>query len=430
MIKKLRGKIFSQSDFAKSVVTLFTGTALSQFIPLAITPILTRLFSPEDFGLLALYLSSVSVLSIVVTGNYEKAIIMPKDSRDAIAIIKLALYLIFFGCSILLLVVIVFDDSISSFYENKTIKSLLYFIPFSVFSLALYNVINTWFNRVKAYKKLSFNRITKSSISSLLSLLLGFLKLKSLGLIASEFFGQLLATVLFGRAFFQTNGKVYHSVTNEEMKTLARRYVNFPAYTMPADMLSMASYQLPVFVFSKIFAASTVGFYSLCIRVLDKPFVLLTSAVYEVFRQKATEDYNTIGNCLTVYKKTFLRLLIVALPSMTLFFIISPYLFKIVFGTEWEIAGHYARIISVMYLFKFVASPLSFTFYIVNKQKLDFFLHIYIFVSSSIVLSIAYFYSLSVERTIGIFVINYSLVYSFYLFKSYQFAHGHPDVVR
>jgi len=401
-----------------------TGTAFAQFIPLAITPLLTRLYSPEDFGLLALYLSSVSVLSIVVTGNYEKAIIMPKEERDAVGIIKLALSLVTIGCALLLLVVVLFDDVIASFYENPAIKRLLYFIPFSVFSLAIYNVINTWFNRVKEYKKLSYNRVTKSTISSALGLFLGMLKFASLGLIISEFFGQLLATLLFGRAFFRQNREVYVGITGKEMMAQAKIYNNFPLYTMPADMLSMASYQLPVFFFGKLFSQTTVGFYSLGIRVLDKPFVLLTSAVYEVFRQKAMEDYNTTGNCLAIFKKTFIRLLAISVPSMTLFYLLAPFLFRVVFGAEWEQAGYYARIISIMYVFKFVASPLSFTFYVANKQRLDFLLHIYVFVSSCVVLSIAHFYHLSVEQTITIFVMNYSSVYSFYLYKSFQFARG------
>lgn len=401
-----------------------TGTAFAQFIPLAITPLLTRLYSPEDFGLLALYLSSVSVLSIVVTGNYEKAIIMPKEERDAIGIIKLALTLVSIGCVILGLIVVLFGDAIASFYENGAIKRLLYFIPFSVFSLAIYNVINTWFNRVKAYKKLSYNRVTKSTISSALGLSLGALNFASLGLIISEFFGQFLATLLFGRAFFRENRDVYRGIGRPDVVQLAKHHRNFPLYTMPADMLSMASYQLPVFVFSKLFSQTVVGFYSLGIRVLDKPFVLLTSAVYEVFRQKAMEDYNRMGNCQEIFKKTFFRLLVISVPSMTLFFILAPFLFRTVFGAEWEQAGYYARIISIMYVFKFVASPLSFTFYVAGKQRLDFLLHIYVFASSCVVLSSAYFYSLSVEHTIAVFVLNYSIVYSFYLLKSFQFARG------
>lgn len=401
-----------------------TGTAFAQFIPLAITPLLTRLYSPEDFGLLALYLSSVSVLSIIVTGNYEKAIIMPKEERNAIGIIKLALTLVSAGCLLLLIIVLLFDDAIASFYENGAIKKLLYFIPFSVFSLAIYNVINTWFNRVKEYKKLSYNRVTKSTISSALGLSLGAVNFASLGLIISEFFGQLLATMLFGRAFFRNNHDTYRSIGRSEVVEIAKTHRNFPLYTMPADMLSMASYQLPVFVFSKLFSQTIVGFYSLCIRVLDKPFVLLTSAVYEVFRQKAMEDYNNTGNCLEIFKKTFLRLVAISVPSMTLFFILAPFLFRVVFGEEWEQAGYYARIISIMYVFKFVASPLSFTFYVANKQRLDFLLHIYVFVSSCVALWIAYYNSLSVEHTIAIFVLNYSVVYSFYLLKSFQFARG------
>jgi O-antigen/teichoic acid export membrane protein len=427
VITRLKTTFSSKSDFLKNVVTLMTGTAISQIIPLLATPFLTRLYSPEDFGLLALYLSSVSILAIVVTGNYEKSIIMPKSAIDAIGLIKLALYLISFGCIIILIFTLTLDDTIASFYSNKDIKDLLIFIPFSVFSLALYNVVNTWFNRIKEYRKLSYNRVAKSTISSSLSVGLGFLNLHSLGLIVGEFFGQLLATLLFSRTFYRENKSAYSTIDSKKCLTLAKEYKNFPLYTLPADMLSMASYQLPVFVFSKIFSQTVVGYYSLCIRVLDKPLVFMTSAIYEVFRQKAIEDYNQHGNCLQIFKKTFKRLLLLAIPTMILIFLLSPIAFKIVFGTEWEIAGHYARIISIMYLFKFVASPLSFMFYIVNKQRLDFILHVYVFISSCIALYISYWNSLSVEHTLIVFVINYCFVYSFYLVKSYQFAHGHQS---
>jgi O-antigen/teichoic acid export membrane protein len=401
-----------------------TGTAIAQIIPLAITPILTRLYTPEDFGLLALYLSSVSVLSIVVTGNYEKAIIMPKENRDAIGLIKLALVLASAGCVVVLIASIFFGDELASFYANPSIKDLMIFIPFSVFSLAIYNVINTWLNRAKEYRNLSYNRVTKASISSVLSVTLGAFKMGSLGLIIGEFFGQLLATTLFGRTFYKRNKEVFNTVTVEQAVALGKDHKNFPIYTLPADMLSMASYQLPVFVLGKIFSQTVVGFYSLCVRVLDKPVVFLTSAVYEVFRQKAMEDYANKGNCIEIFNKTLRKLVLMAVPTMAAIFVLSPYLFKFVFGPEWEEAGYYARIISVMYLFRFVASPLSFTFYVANKQRLDFILHIYVFLSSALSLFISYKLGMGARDSLWLFVINYSCVYSFYLVKSYQFARG------
>jgi len=50
MINKLKLK----SEFAKNVLTLMTGTTIAQAIPIAISPILTRIYTPEDFGVFAL----------------------------------------------------------------------------------------------------------------------------------------------------------------------------------------------------------------------------------------------------------------------------------------------------------------------------------------------------------------------------------------
>ncbi|WP_127123119.1 lipopolysaccharide biosynthesis protein [Chryseotalea sanaruensis] len=423
MLEKYRARL-DKSEFYKSIFTLMTGTALSQIIPLAITPILTRLYTPDDFGLLALYLSTVSILTLVATGNYEKAIIMPKQDRDAVGIIKLAFLLSVSASLTILLLTIFLREQIARFYNNPKIIDLLFFVPFSVFSLAIYNIINTWFNRVKQYSVLSYNRVTKSSLSSVFSIAFGISKLATIGLIFSEFLGQLFATILFGRSFYRTNRGDFIATSKADMIRLAKDYKKFPQFSLPADLLSMGSYQLPIFLFSKFFTQAVVGYYSLCIRVLDKPFIFFTNAVYEVFRQKAMEDYNRDGNCRSIYIKTFKRLLVISLPIMSIFIIASPLIFKVVFGNEWEVAGHYARIISVMYIFKFVASPLSFMFYVANKQRLDFLLHVYVFLSSCLILTLSFKSAFTIEKTLILFVLNYSLVYIFYIFKSYQFANG------
>jgi O-antigen/teichoic acid export membrane protein len=90
LIKKLKPK----SEFSRNVLTLMTGTTIAQAIPIAISPILTRIYTPEDFGVFALYMAIAAIISVVSTGRYEMAIMLPKRNEDVNAIVKLILILL------------------------------------------------------------------------------------------------------------------------------------------------------------------------------------------------------------------------------------------------------------------------------------------------------------------------------------------------
>ena len=83
-------KLIPQSTYARNVITLMTGTAFAQALPIAVSPILTRLYSPAEFGVFAMYLAVASILGVLVTGRYELAILIPKQDRDAIHIAALS----------------------------------------------------------------------------------------------------------------------------------------------------------------------------------------------------------------------------------------------------------------------------------------------------------------------------------------------------
>ena len=101
MFNKLKPK----SEFSRNVLTLMTGTTIAQAIPIAISPILTRIYAPEDFGMFALYMSVASIISVIATGRYELAIMLPKKDEDAVNIVALSIIISFFVSFISLLIV-------------------------------------------------------------------------------------------------------------------------------------------------------------------------------------------------------------------------------------------------------------------------------------------------------------------------------------
>jgi O-antigen/teichoic acid export membrane protein len=201
MINKLKPK----SDFSRNVLTLMTGTTIAQAIPIAISPILTRIYSPEDFGIFALYMSIVSIIATMATGRYELAIMLPKKDEDTLNIMALSIIIVFFVSFLTFLIVFFFNAQITDFLGNTAISYWLYLVPISVLLTGVYQSLNYWFNRKKVYKTLAKNRIIQSSTTSITNLSLGFAGVGSSGLILSSVFGQGVVTALLSKFFFKNN---------------------------------------------------------------------------------------------------------------------------------------------------------------------------------------------------------------------------------
>ena len=129
----MNNRFQKQSEFSQNVLTLMTGSTLSQAIPIAISPILTRIYTPEDFGLYAVYLAIITILGTIVSGRYELAIMLPKKDEDAINIFALGLVITICLTVVTTILVITFNDYIGNLSNNQKMKYWLYIVPVSVF---------------------------------------------------------------------------------------------------------------------------------------------------------------------------------------------------------------------------------------------------------------------------------------------------------
>jgi len=195
MIQRIK-KYINKSEFVSNSLTLFTGTTVAQIIPVLISPLLTRLYTPGDFGVLALYMSFASVLSVFATGRYEMAIMLPKKDSDAVNVFFLSLIISMFVSIIVLLLVVFFHDTITLWSGNKRISPLLYFLPLSVLSLGSYKSLNYWFNRSNKFKNIAVSKVVATSSNSAISLASGVADKSGYGLVFGWIFGQ-LSSMLF-----------------------------------------------------------------------------------------------------------------------------------------------------------------------------------------------------------------------------------------
>ncbi len=161
IISLILKKVLPEGDFSRNVLTLLTGTTIAQAIPVAMAPIMARIYSPEDFGVLTLFLSISTIFSVVATGRYELAILLPKKEEDALSVMLLALVINFAVSFLLFAVVFLFNQNICNWLNNDMISIWLYFIPLAILLNGIIQTLNYWLNRKKEYKKLSFSKNLK-----------------------------------------------------------------------------------------------------------------------------------------------------------------------------------------------------------------------------------------------------------------------------
>ncbi len=423
----IRNKFSLNSKFSRNILTLVTGTAMAQAIPLALSPILTRLYTPEDFGILATYMSIAAVATVLVSLKYDIAIIIPEKDEDSASITILSVVIAAIISTILFIIVFFFNTEIATFLSEKEeaqiLSKWLYFVPFSVFFMGVFNAISFWFNRKTLYKRMAASKVVNTSGMTGVQVGSGLLNYTPIGLLAGFVAGRFFSVLFLFYKLRKDDTSIFSKVTQKKMLALLKRYKRFPYFTLPAEFTNVISNQLPIFIIGKYFGGVVLGNYSLMERVLNAPITLLGRSVLDVFKQRASEDYVKYGNCKDIFLKTFKTLVLLSIAPSVLLFFLSPFVFKIVFGEEWQIAGEFAQIFSVLFFFKFTASPLSYMFNIAEKQHYDMFWQIglLIFAIISFVVGVAYN---DINIALISFVASYSLMYVINLYLSYTFAKG------
>lgn len=417
MIKNLYNKHYKSSEFNRNVLSLMTGTTIAQAIPIAISPILTRIYSPEDFGVFALYMSVALILSVVATGRYELAILLPKKDEEAINIVVLSIIIAICVSLIILFIVFIFNSHITNYLGNQEISKWLYFIPLSILLSGIFQSFNIWSNRNKRYKRLAVTSFVQSGTTSASNVGMGFSGFESSGLIYSTLIGQTIATTFIGKQIIDKDKNIFKKVKKLQIFALAKRYIKFPKFLVIAHGMNAITGQLPIILLSSMFGATIAGFYMLVQRVVRLPMNLIATSFGNVYRQKASEQYIVHGNCRKVFMDTFKKLFLISFIPFLIFYFISPFIFPFIFGESWRVAGEYAQILTPMFFVQFVTSPISLMFIIANKQDYDLYWQI-VFL---ILVLISFYISQNIKNTlwilsiVSIFMYLVAFYYSFVL---------------
>ncbi len=400
------------SGFGRNLSTLMSGAILAQLIPVAIIPVLTRSYGPEDFGLLALYSAILSILSVVATGRYELAIMLPDKDEHAAALLQLSILVACLLGAVLLVVVLVLGGAIAAALGSPALEQWLLVLPFLILLLGVAQGLTVWSNRKRNFRHTRNSVVAQSAGQAGLQALLGELKVTG-GLMIGQVFGQCLAA--FCLLGIKENWRAVTAKSSwGEIVELGKKYSQFPIYGTPGAFANAAASQLPVFILTKFYSAGITGIFSLTFRVLNVPASFVSGALSQVLHQKIVEIQSDAPEKLLGFiVKVVLALSVAFLPVALLAWLWGEPIFVFVFGEQWRAAGSYAAYLVVAAGIRFCVSPVSVVMLLERNVRKGAAWQILYF--ATLAATLLTFAARPVETLLLAFVVHEVLLYSFYL---------------
>lgn len=359
---------FSRSDYYRNILTLISGATLSQLLLIILTPILSRIYAPDAFGLYALFLTLINIGAVVATGRYEVAILLPKSEKDALHLFSGSMILAVL-VSLLVAMVLPFTVPLLNQWAKQEWGIVLYLIPFALFLQALLNATTYLSNRHQHYRQLSVSRFAGSATTGLSSILLGLHRATAANLVSGKVLGLVVEVGYILRPLWKQWRQSWTSL-RENIPRLLRQYQNFPKFSVPEALLNMSHKQIPIIALTAIFSLEAAGLFAMANNLLSKPIGIVSTAFSQVFfRQSTEEHYEKPGQLRRFFLRNVLLLLgLIILPVLIIFFW-GPALFAVFLGKNWYEAGIMARWLIPYLAFNFIKTSFSSLVDTANKLR-------------------------------------------------------------
>ena len=347
-----------KSRLSRNITMAVSSTALAQGITIAISPLLTRLYTTTDLGIFAVYNSTLIILSVLTSLRYELTVPLPKEDSEAANLLTLSMILLPITAAIVACFIPFTEESIIHLTDEPGLRPFLSWLAPGLIVVGAYQALSYWFLRRLDFGPIASSKSIQSLIQGTIHILLGIFVGGAIGLLAGLLLGYLIGSLWFIFLILKKDRLMLKSVNPQKIWSLALKYKHFPLISSGSAILNNIGIQLPVYIFTVFFDARVVGLFALTQRVINVPISILSGSIGQVFTSEAahlaTESPQAL---LSLFNQMTKRLFFLSLIPATIFALIGPPLFALVFGEEWREAGTYASLLMPLIIARFVVSP-------------------------------------------------------------------------
>jgi teichuronic acid exporter len=367
---KVRKKITS-SSYLIDISLQGSGSAIAQVIGVLSMPILTRLYTPAQFGVLNIFVTVVSFLTIIVSWRFEYFIVLPKKDASGIKMFKFILFYGLIAVSALTIAAYFFGDQIAKLLSFEDLSTWMIFIPITALFISLSVAIQQLVQRSQKYLQTGLSEVV-NKVGYFSFALVGYYAFAgTFGLMLATAFG--LALKISWLAFSDRKLLVPKEKHDEEsIYQVLNDYKKASFSFSLAGILQIVAGYVPIFIISKYYGSATLGQWALVTSTLYLPTSVIGTAIGQVYFQRAAKLFSEGEKIRYIWLSTVKTLTLIAIPTFSAIALLSPWGFPILFGAEWKDAGSYASVFSIAAAASFVSSPLDRTCLIVNVWQYPF----------------------------------------------------------
>jgi O-antigen/teichoic acid export membrane protein len=410
------------SSFAENTFILTLGTFVAQALPLLTYPVLGRLFSPEDFGFLATINVITPILAIFATGMYESAILISASKEEAANIVGMVIVRSLFVLTICYFLMLGFSVQLSNFLKEPILGKWMLIPIIGAFATVIYNSYNEWCVTNKQFVNLSWNKIINTSTVSVGKIGFGVFSMFGNGLALGDLLGKITSAGFCVFRAFRLERNSFKAIKFSRFREVIKKYNNFSRFLMLDQLLNNIGSSIHIFFIVAYFSNAELGFISMSASLLTVPVTVISSAIKDVFRQRAQQEFSENGTCRPTYLKLLKPIAIFGILAFFPGYLLLPQVFSVFFGHQWVKAGEYSQILLPMYLLNFISMSLGGVLVIANKTKVSLYWQIYTIIVTIISLIVGIFVFGNIKETLYCLMVARTSAYFLYMFLSFYYS--------
>ena len=367
---------FFQGAFARATAVLVGGTAGAQLINFLALPLLTRLYSPEDFEIFAVFLAIVVTLSAIACFRFEIAISLPEKDEDAADLTVVSIIAAFFFAIILMAILIIFGGNISRSVYVSRIGGWVWLIPVAVIFAGVYGAVQFWSSRKRRFGHVAKTKIFQVGAGVGIQLGSGISGFAPMGLLLGHVVTAGAGAISLILQIYKNDWVIFSKITLMRIIRKINQYKVFATYSTVEALANVGAMQVPILIIATLTVGPEAGYMMLAAKVMGAPLQLIGGSISQVYLSRAPSELRD-GNLDIFTRKILLRLTIIGVPLLSILSFVAPWIFQVIFGKEWERAGVLVQWMAPWFVLQLLSSPVSMIFHVTGAQRTAMLLQIF-----------------------------------------------------
>jgi O-antigen/teichoic acid export membrane protein len=370
LVIKIIGNGPSKTVF-KNMGILASGSIVSKLIGLCAYPLITRIYSPNDFGVVAVFVAATFILFPFCSLRYSVTIPLPKKDETAVNILVLGLILTFVSAVLFSMIFFAAGNEIFSLFNSAVLAGYWWLLILGIIGASIFELLTNWATRINSFGIVARSHIWQTIAMVVAQVGLGLLGFKPAGLLVGEVFRKWCGSIVQYHYFFNGIKQKLKNVTIRRVVFVFKYYADLPLFHLPSQLISVLTLKIPLLFFAFKYGADTAGQLGLALMVVGIPVGLIGKTTSNAYYAEIAK----IGNkrkkeVLELTVSLTKRLVALSIAPTIILLLFSPFLFQLIFGPEWLQAGQFTSILAFYLFFEFLATPFIQVFNVFNLQRI------------------------------------------------------------